>query len=757
MLDLAAFFCSLELLMKLKALLAFALTVSILAQTVAQEPEKRRDVIRTDTNLVQIDVIVSDKTGKQVTDLRPEDFEVIEDGKKQQVTNFSYVGAERFTGAEPDAAAKVDSAKKTAEPVGPARLKREQVRRTVALVIDDLGLSLESFDYARQALAKFVDEQMQPNDLVAVLRTSAGVGVLQQFSSDKRQLHAAIERVRWNPLGRSGISPVGTMNEQSIGADIRDNIQFTEEMEESRAAQYSVGTIGTINAVVRGMGDLPGRKSIVLISEAFRMFTAQGRNVALVQALRQITDDANANSVAIYTIDASGLQSYTFEASDKVAGYSYLIDPQALAASGGPGTGGGAGGVRVNPPPRTLPRADTLSAQAEQDSGAAFRRLAALTEMRNQQAGQTYTVLSYLAERTGGIFERNRNDLGSSIERIMADQQGYYLIGYRPDPSSMDSKGSRRLHSLSVKVKRSGLKVRSRDGYFGVSDEDRRGRPRTRAERLTAALTSPFASGDIRIQLTSLFGDEPDGGGSYLRSLLHIDAKDLTFREEPGGARTAELEMVAVAFGDNGQIVDQLSYPQTVRAMNATDYERMLKDGLVYILNFPLKKGGAYQMRVAVLDAASERNGTAMQFVEAPDLTKDRLALSGIVLSNAAEVDKASAAEQDIQSGPAVRRLRPGMMIDYRFIIYNARADENSPVQLQMRLLREGKAVFTGKVASLDVSKERNAKRISTGGRLRMGPDLTPGDYVLHVVVKNTTDPKKPRIASQWIDFEIVN
>ncbi|HEU4509602.1 MAG TPA: VWA domain-containing protein [Pyrinomonadaceae bacterium] len=741
--------------MKSKTLLAFVLTFSLLAQTVAQDPVKQVDVVRVDTNLVQIDVVVTDKNGKQVTDLKPEDFEVSEDGKKRSITHFSYIDAVRPTAATEASNAPPES-KKDAEPVKPARLKREQVRRTVALVLDDLGLSFDSLGYARQAMRKFVDEQMQPNDMVAVLRTSAGVGVLQQFTSDKRQLHAAIERVRWNPAGRGGLSPLGTMNEQSIGADIRDNIQFIEEMEESRAGQYSVGTIGTINAIVRGLGEMPGRKSIVLISEAFRLFSAQGRNVELVRALRRLTDEANANSVAIYTIDASGLQSYSFEASDKVAGYSYLIDPQVLAASGGPAEGLGAGGVRGNPAPRTLPRVDTLSAQAEQDSGAAFRRLAALSAMREQQAGETYTVLSYLAQRTGGIFERNRNDLGVSIERIMQDQQGYYLLGYRPDESTIQASGGRRLHHLNVKAKRSGLRVRSRASYVGVTEEDRRSRPKTRAEQLTAALISPFAAGDINVQLTSLFRDEARGGGTYLRSLLHIDAKDLTFKEEPGGTRTAELETVAVAFGDNGQIVDQLSYVQTVRAANSADYERTLRDGLVYILDFPLKRGGPYQMRVAVRDATSERHGTAMQFVEAPDLTKDRLALSGIVLSSAEEADKTSAAEQDIQSGPAVRRLRPGSMIDYRFIVYNAQTDAGAPVQMQMRLLRDGKPVFTGKLTTLDVSKEPNPKRISTGGRLRMGPDLTPGDYVLHVAVQNTKDPKKPRTASQSIDFEIV-
>ena len=716
--------------MKSKILLAFVLTTSLLAPTAAQQqqpPKPQEDVVRTDTNLVQIDVVVTDKNGKQVIDLKPEDFVVSEDGKKRLVTHFSYISAV----SQPETAAPIpEESKTTAELVKPVRLKREQVRRTVALVIDDLGLSYESFGFARKALTKFVDEQMQPNDTVAILRTSAGVGALQQFTSDKRQLHAAISRVRWNPTGRGGLHPGGTMNEASNGADIRDSIQYTEEAEESRAGTYSVGTMGTINAIVKGMGEMPGRKSIVLISEAFEIDNAQGRNMQLVQELRRVTDEANANSVTIYTVDASGLQSHTFTASDTVAGYHSMAN---LSAP-----------IGMNPPPRTLARIDTMTSRNERDTNSPFRRLGTLSSMRGQQLGETHTVLSYLAQRTGGIFMPNRNDLGNSVQRIMQDQQGYYLIGFRPDESTITAAGTRRLHDLKVKVKRSGLKVRSRAGYLGVNYENRAQRPRTRIEQLKAALTSPFASGDINIQLTSLFGDELAGGGTYLRSLLYIDAKDLKFTEAADGSRTAEVEMVAVAFGENGQVVDQLGYPETVRAANAAEYQRILEQGFVYILNFPLKKGGPYQLRVAVRDSASERTGAAMQFVEAPELTNNRLALSGIVLSNASE--------QDVRSGPAVRQLRQGMMIDYQFLIYNATAGGSEPVQMQMSLLREGEAVFTGKVISLDVNKEANPKRVSTGGRLRLGPELTPGNYVLHIAVK-----KKSRVASQWIDFEIVN
>src|ERR1044071_3990139 len=105
--------------MTLKILLAFVLTISLLAPIAAQQqqqpPKQQGDVVRIDTNLVQIDVVVTDKAGRQVTDLKPEDFEVSEDGKKQQVTHFSYVAAGSTTASEP----KPEESKNTAEPIKP--------------------------------------------------------------------------------------------------------------------------------------------------------------------------------------------------------------------------------------------------------------------------------------------------------------------------------------------------------------------------------------------------------------------------------------------------------------------------------------------------------------------------------------------------------------------------------------------------------------------------------------------------------------
>src|SRR5205085_3324768 len=192
------------MLMKPQLALACLLIITLLAPLQAQQPtpttqpppaSSDEEVVRITANLVQLDVVVTDRDGRQVTDLQPSDFQILEDGHPQQITHFSYINAEPTTEPTPAPTPREKNAPPPA-PVPPSNLRPEQVRRTIALVVDDLGLSFESTVYTRTALRKFVEQQMQPGDLVAIVRTSAGAGALQQFTSDKRQLLAAVERIR---------------------------------------------------------------------------------------------------------------------------------------------------------------------------------------------------------------------------------------------------------------------------------------------------------------------------------------------------------------------------------------------------------------------------------------------------------------------------------------------------------------------------------------------------------------------------------
>lgn len=740
--------------MKRNSSLAFVLLLSLVVNSLGQTPtpvppqqdQSDDEVVRITTNLVQIDVTVTDKKGQPVTDLRPEEVEILEDNRPQKITNFSYVSLDNTAEGQPLAANSPAPTDKSAPPVPPARLRPQDVRRTVALVVDDLSLSFESTHYMRQALKKFVDQQMQPGDLVAIIRTGGGIGALQEFTSDKRQLYAAIERVKFNLQGRGGIgafspidgdqiaaargqSPVGVEQEEDERRTVGTR-SAADELNDFREDIFSIGTLGAINYIVRGMKELPGRKSILLLSEGFELYQQDRDNSRFLEALRRLIDQANRASVIIYTMDARGLQTLGLTAADNVS----ALTPDEL------------------------------------ESSLSDRR----TKLFDTQSG-----LNYLAQQTGGLAIRNTNDLSGGIKRILDDQKGYYLIGYRPDEATFDPKGARRrFHNLKVKIKRPGLNHRTRTGFYGVTDEEAAPVRRTRGEQLAGAITSPFNSSGVGLRLTSLFGNDPKAG-SFVRSVMHINVRDLTFVEEADGWHKTVFDVLALTFGDNGVVIDESNRTQTIR-MRGETYKRALQNGLVYTMAVPVKKPGAYQLRAALRDTASERVGSASQFIEVPDIGKNRLTISGIIIQGVDPAttrngatqpaqDEASAGPtngasktQDLtdtadpQASPAMRRFRRGMVMQYGYIIYNAKLAPAPQLTTQMRLFRDGKPIFTGKIAPLSTTGQTDLKRITGGGFLQLGTDMTPGEYVLQVVVTDALAKDKHRTATQWMDFEIV-
>src|SRR5262245_8499245 len=216
----------------------------------SQTPVREQDPsVRISTQLVQIDATVTDKKGEHVEDLSEDDFELTVDGKKQNITYFRLVKLPEPKAPEPAAANAHNSA--TPPPSAPMKtIAPERVARTVAFVVDDLGLSYESTYYARRAIKKFVDEQMQEGDLVGIIRTGRGLGALQQFTSDKRVLYAAVEKLTWNPYSRDLIPRFGAADDNTRPQEARE---AEERFEDFRETVFSVGTLGALNFVVRGL------------------------------------------------------------------------------------------------------------------------------------------------------------------------------------------------------------------------------------------------------------------------------------------------------------------------------------------------------------------------------------------------------------------------------------------------------------------------------------------------------------------------
>ena len=707
------------------------------AQKAKPSPPPDQDVVKISTNLIQLDVTIVDAKGKIARDVRPEEVEIYENGKKQQTTNFSFVAAERTI--EQKKAAEKRAEAKIAVPVPAATLRPEQVRRTIALVVDDLFLSFESAYHTRRALKKFVDDQMQDGDLVAIIRTGAGIGALQQFTSDKTMLAAAIERVKWNPTGSVGISsfaPIRPSFADQVRAEGGElNPGETGNLASSQAAfedfqtsTFATGTLGALRYVIEGMSELPGRKSVILFSEGWNMFERDEHGFSqsgrVGSYLARLIEQANRASVVFYTVDARGLVYTGPTAADQ------LTVPSA------------SGGTPVPGP----------------------RAYSAVMSQRGAQLFDSQAGLSTLAEETGGFSVKNNNDLAAGVRKVLEDQS-YYLVGYEPDADTFDAE-KRKFNKIEVKVTRPGLTARYRSGFFNVADTAK-AKPSARAQspgmQLQHALMSPFAINDVSLRLNALFGS--DQSGTYVRSLLHVRAQDLKFTVESDGSKKTVFDVWAASFGDNGAPVDQIRKTYTL-TVQPTGYQKIIDEGFVYFFMFPVKKAGGYQYRVAIRDAQGGKAGSASQFIQVPNLKKGRLTTSGIIIDSLTLQEWEKIVDPNggiISSNPsldtALRQVKLGTILRYGFEVYNAKLDAARKPALtsRVRMFLDGKLILDGKPIPVDLTGQTDLQRVQVSGALSIGDKMLPGDYVLQVIVTDTLAKTKQQIATQHVQFEIVD
>lgn len=714
------------------------LTLSLIAQNADKTPVPRptpdnSQVVKITTSLIQIDAMVRDQKGRPVADLKPEEFELYENGVRQTITGFFYI-------SNPQPAPRPEKKVRPGElpiPEPPVNLRREQIKRTVALVVDDLSLSFESSAYTRRALKKFVDEQMQDGDLVAIIRTGAGIGALQQFTSNKLQLYAAIERVRWNSsgLGRFGsfdpIEPTGQELMRRAGDpeekadDLKAERDFNKSGADFRESVFTTGTLGALKYIVDSMGELPGRKSVLMFSDGFNILNeSEGGSFGAsrtLEFLKNLVGDANRKAVIFYPLDARGLEVTGFSAADS------LFDPNT--------------------------QADTVQVSLGQRLNDRSK------ELFNSQQG-----LQYLAKETGGFAYINRNDLSAGVQKALEDQS-YYLIAYEPNEETFDP-SKRKYDRIEIKVKRPGLSVRHRSGFFVGEEEKRLLVDLNVPTKIMKALTSPFAQNGIAVSLNALFGYEPKRG-YYIHSFLHIDASGLDFKPLPNGDLQANFDVLAISYGDNGMPVEKNNATGST-IVKLQNLERVRRDGISYSFIFPVKKPGAYQMRVAILDRGSREVGSANQFVEVPDLKKEGMTLSGIVLENMSkaywgilsggnsQVPVAAGTDEmpDPKFSTARRRFRRGTVLRYGVEIYNARSASiaASQVRFQTRVFHDRQLVFQSKEGTFDPA----SKEPAYSDAFELGGDLVPGDYVLQIVVIDGLAKNKRRLATQYIQFEVV-
>jgi len=675
------------------ALAACLLAPGVTARPGAQAPDAQspggQPTFRAGTRLATFDAVVTDRKGRHVTDLTPADFEVVERGRRQTVRQVAYVHAVRPDGA-PTAAAGADApaAPAPAMPGASGLPSREQTGRVMAIVVDDLRMSLRSTVDVRTMLNRYVDRQLRPGDLVAIIRTAGGAGALQQFTTDRRLLKAATERIRASARVLPSPTPYGPWGGDGEGLADRFERDVTLE-----------GSLGALAYVVRGIQALPGRKTVVFVSEGFYLATADNRlNDALPQ-VDHVIDTANRGGVVMYAIDPQGL---------------------------------------VNP---VLAEFSAQRSRSDPSyTGTSTAIVAPSSFVASRALFETQGSLEYLAGETGGFAVVSNNDLTGGLARIGADTRGYYLIGFDtaiPPGVMMDK------DEVKIRVKRKDLEVRARRDRFGPADPDAPP-PTPPADPLLSAALSPFTTGALDVRLAALFGHDT-AEGDFVRAFVAVDPAGLTLAEVPGGGREGNLTMLVFALDDEGDVVGQAREVIAVR-LDADAYNRARQHGLRYSVRLPFKKAGGYQIRAAILDERSQAIGASAQFVEVPRVGDKRLALSGVVLTEANAGEKSMTAT-----------FARGSRIEYEGTLYDGRR-RDSGFSVSATVLRDGKLVHASAGAPLAgaPADTPGVAPIPFRGTLTLGDDFTPGLYTLQVdVAPEIIDGKKSRPVRQWVDFEV--
>jgi VWFA-related protein len=662
---------------------------------------------RISVDLVQLQAVVTDSKGRHVTDLKPEDFEIRVDGKPQPVVGCRYI---RITSPGVAPAEKAPASPgKPGLAVGPAKeLQRDEVQRTIVFLVDDGSLKPEVVLSVRKALKAIIERKVQPGDLVAVIRTMSGEGSLEQSTADKSLLSAAVDRVRWVPMGRG--APHMDMDDPTA--------TYVRMASSFKANQTFLNVLARLQA-------LPGKKALVFISQdwsgddtlSFKGIGFSYRNYQIPSYTGEMVDHAVRAGVTIYTVDPIALDSL-----DPGAEYDLTQD---YSAKYGIGRGEGAGAV---PSP--------MAPQLIRDY-----RSRAFYFLELSRTG-----LRTLAQKTGGLMVADSNDISWGMAKFLDDQQGYYQLEFKPQqPEQFYAPKGNPLspfHNVRIKVRRPGLQTRYHAGFIGKDEKP----PDTTVATIQQALESPFSAPDLPVRLRASF-DRPLPGVLNIDVMLHLAASDIAWSDGVEGRRHGQLELVARTIDDTGKPAESVRKEIDLQLLPGT-FQQAQRKGLSYRASIPVAKPGYYEVRIVVRDVATGKMGSARQYVDVPDTKKGPLALSGLLTYN-----PAVAPIQDQEFGVAeLGRFERGDQLEYACLVFNSRTQGQAPMESQVRLFRDGKPVLDLPPAIVKSGPAAPDRALMATGSLPL-KSLEPGDYVLQLAVR---DPATKDIASQWGEFTVL-
>lgn len=639
-------------------------------------PPPEQPTFRAGVNFVRIDVLVSDRNGIPVTDLKPDDFEILEQKAPQTIETFKFIsldGGLMSSIREPPRQIRSD----TDEELEAAR---DDVR-LFAFFLDDYHVRRESSMAMRQQLARFVDTQIGPTDMVGLmypLQATASVRMTRN--------HAAISTALQQFMGRK--------YDYTPKNDIEQRYVYTTSTETVERIRHEV-SMSALKALIIQMGNLKeGRKALILVSEGYNLMlppqmrgavaavpdlnnparndpfaggglaeerAASSAAFSLETDLRLVWDLANKNNVAIYAVDPRGLATNEF-------------------------------GI-------------------DQNIGTATDR----TYLRS-----TMETLRTLAINTDGRAIVNRNDLAIGMKQIVQDQSAYYLLGYNSTFTATDGK----FHEIKVRVKRPGVQVRHRVGYWAFTAEDaaRATEPPkpalpTQYSTALAAVSAPRS----RIVRTWVGTARGQGGKTQVTFVWEPVPKLAGAPSRPGDV-PSRVSLMAV--GLDGSPLFRGRVPATPPPQSTASA------GAKTTFDVP---PGKVQLRVSVENAENDVLDAETRELDVPDLTGPQVAFGTPSLFRARTLRDLQQQKADAQATPTVaREFSRTERVFVRVPVYGPAGAAPAVTARVLNRAAEpvGDLPVTVSATSPDV------REID----LALAP-MAPGEYLIEITVAGSGDP----------------
>jgi len=686
-------------------------------------------VFGVESSLVLLDVVARDKHGDLVRNLTRDDFEVYEDGKRQEDVAFDVIHNEvRPSGpgglrpAGETAAAQAPGAQPAPQPAAATGAPGQGEPAVIAFVFD--RLSTDGRDRAHKAARSYLEKGHVSGDLVGVFVIDQALHTVLPFTADVGAIEGAMERAvqyahtafaaaredarqktqesmniedQMNALQQSGDdAQAAALGPAVVFTNMQARMQRTFDRLE-RDQQGFASTNGLL-AVVSGLKALPGRKTIVFFSEGLTISSN-------VQAqFESVAATANRSNVSVYAIDAGGLrvESGTSEARQELA----QTSQQRL---------------------RNFSHQDSMGGPM----------MTVLERSEDMLRLNPKAKLGELAEDTGGFLVADTNDATDGFRRIQEEMRFYYLISYAPSNAEFDGT----FRSISVKVKRKGVKLFSRKGYLALPPTPRMASAlpvRSYEGPALAVLEREDPAHDFPLWSRAMVFPEPDRRGR-VPILVGLPAKDLTFVPDPDSTREqADFTVVARVKDDRGMEVDRMSqhYPIGVPAANLA----AAKQGDVLFFRETDLAPGRYTVEAVAYDAKGKKASVRKSTVDVPEVKAGNLALSSLSILKRVEklAESEVGGDNPFYLGPTFMYPNLGEPISksaapavgFFFTVYTGGA-QAAPPRANLDLVHDGQVLVR---LPLQLGAPDSLGRIQHAAALPL-EKLAPGTYTLKVGV----------------------